>query len=516
MAGNGEQPQRRDPPRRPRAARDRRRARRSSATQNQTIKATSSRNGDTVIGDLAGNHARRRALRRATRRRTSALTAERARRDRRRRSTGSPRFLQQLRPTMVSLGNDGRQHDAGAARPHASRRVSCSTFFDDAGPFADASKPAFEALGKASVTGAQAVKAAGPTVTAAAHVLPRHARAGQQPRRSSCSTSTTATAPSRTTRAPRSSSARRQEAATRASRRCSVRLRPVDGDQLLRPERPPAERVNGFVSPCANYVDAATRAQKIAAQPGLRSAARPTSAPPSRASTAPDTSDKTLIRDGASVSVSDGTPTGAGAPRRRRLPVRQRRQAGAHSAGGAKRPGPRRRLARNADGHRRPPGPIKTLVGGAKRRPKVGVSAPRRPTRRASALGRPVPPRLPPRAMNRRTRGIRRRQSRARRRGHDARGRRRGVPRLQRQQRPAVRARRASSTCRSANGAKLVKGNEVREGGFRVGVVEDMTPVRLPNGTVGAELKLKLDKKERARSRSTRTCVIRTALGARA
>ena len=46
-----------------------------------------------------------------------------------------------------------------------------------------------------------------------------------------------------------------------------------------------------------------------------------------------------------------------------------------------------------------------------------------------------------------------------------------------------------------SNGANLVKGNEVREGGFRVGVVEQMAPVRLPDGTVGAQLKLKLDKK---------------------
>jgi virulence factor Mce-like protein len=46
-----------------------------------------------------------------------------------------------------------------------------------------------------------------------------------------------------------------------------------------------------------------------------------------------------------------------------------------------------------------------------------------------------------------------------------------------------------------SNGANLVKGNDVREGGFRVGVVEQMAPVRLPDGTVGAQLKLKLDKK---------------------
>jgi virulence factor Mce-like protein len=46
-----------------------------------------------------------------------------------------------------------------------------------------------------------------------------------------------------------------------------------------------------------------------------------------------------------------------------------------------------------------------------------------------------------------------------------------------------------------SNGANLVKGNDVREGGFRVGVVEDMAPVQLHDGTVGAQLKLKLDKK---------------------
>jgi virulence factor Mce-like protein len=45
------------------------------------------------------------------------------------------------------------------------------------------------------------------------------------------------------------------------------------------------------------------------------------------------------------------------------------------------------------------------------------------------------------------------------------------------------------------NGAELVKGNEVRSGGFRVGVITDMVPKRLPNGKVAAILKLKLDQK---------------------
>ena len=46
-----------------------------------------------------------------------------------------------------------------------------------------------------------------------------------------------------------------------------------------------------------------------------------------------------------------------------------------------------------------------------------------------------------------------------------------------------------------ANGANLIKGNEVHSGGFRVGVVSDMTPVVLPSGKVGAKLTLKLDRK---------------------
>jgi virulence factor Mce-like protein len=48
---------------------------------------------------------------------------------------------------------------------------------------------------------------------------------------------------------------------------------------------------------------------------------------------------------------------------------------------------------------------------------------------------------------------------------------------------------------RVPNGANLVPGNEVRAGGFRVGVVDDMEPVQLASGEVGAELTLKLDER---------------------
>jgi virulence factor Mce-like protein len=48
---------------------------------------------------------------------------------------------------------------------------------------------------------------------------------------------------------------------------------------------------------------------------------------------------------------------------------------------------------------------------------------------------------------------------------------------------------------RVANGANLVRGNEIRAGGNRVGVISDMQPVRLADGRTGAELTLQLDKK---------------------
>jgi virulence factor Mce-like protein len=46
-----------------------------------------------------------------------------------------------------------------------------------------------------------------------------------------------------------------------------------------------------------------------------------------------------------------------------------------------------------------------------------------------------------------------------------------------------------------ASGSNLVKGNEVREGGFRVGVVEKIDPVTLKDGKTVSRLQLKLDKK---------------------
>jgi ABC-type transporter Mla subunit MlaD len=65
-----------------------------------------------------------------------------------------------------------------------------------------------------------------------------------------------------------------------------------------------------------------------------------------------------------------------------------------------------------------------------------------------------------------------------------------------------------------ANGANLVKGNEVREGGYRIGVVSDMIPVKLPDGRIGARLQLKLDQKSGPVPIDTRVIIRpRSALG---
>ncbi len=45
-----------------------------------------------------------------------------------------------------------------------------------------------------------------------------------------------------------------------------------------------------------------------------------------------------------------------------------------------------------------------------------------------------------------------------------------------------------------ANGSNLVVGNDVREGGFRIGLVSALKPIELPNGTPGAQLTLQLNK----------------------
>ena len=47
-----------------------------------------------------------------------------------------------------------------------------------------------------------------------------------------------------------------------------------------------------------------------------------------------------------------------------------------------------------------------------------------------------------------------------------------------------------------ANGANLLPGNEVREGGYRIGIVKDMKPRPLPGGGIGALVTLQIDEKQ--------------------
>ena len=54
-----------------------------------------------------------------------------------------------------------------------------------------------------------------------------------------------------------------------------------------------------------------------------------------------------------------------------------------------------------------------------------------------------------------------------------------------------------------ANGSELVAGNDVREGGYLIGIVSALKPVTIENGQTGAQLTLKLNKSY-GRSRSTR------------
>ena len=45
-----------------------------------------------------------------------------------------------------------------------------------------------------------------------------------------------------------------------------------------------------------------------------------------------------------------------------------------------------------------------------------------------------------------------------------------------------------------ASGSDLVAGNEVREGGFRIGLVQQLKPIQLKSGQIAAQLTLQLQK----------------------
>jgi virulence factor Mce-like protein len=65
------------------------------------------------------------------------------------------------------------------------------------------------------------------------------------------------------------------------------------------------------------------------------------------------------------------------------------------------------------------------------------------------------------------------------------------------------------------DGSNLVPGNDVLEGGHRIGFVSAMNPVGLRNGTTGAQLALKLSKNEKVPVDSTVTVRLRSVLGSK-
>jgi virulence factor Mce-like protein len=119
------------------------------------------KNADKVIGDMSDN---RKQVARwvVTADRTSRASAER-RSDIAAGFHKLPGFLEQLRPAMNDLGNVATEQTP-ALRTLSASAPNLKTFFDQLGPFSDVSRPAFRALGKASVTGRRAVVAARPTV----------------------------------------------------------------------------------------------------------------------------------------------------------------------------------------------------------------------------------------------------------------------------------------------------------------------------------------------------------------
>ena len=197
----------------------------------------------------------------------------------------------------------------------------------------------------------------------------------------------------------------------------ALRLLPDPGDEPLRLRRPHPEGLGLLDSGCATYFDAEPR-RRIPTLEALPREPRPQ--PAGHQQPRPD--EDRDARDSA-----------------RSRPARRPR-AGDHAADRTA-PGPARsrRAASEAEHHqgaaaRSSAGCCPSLTDPGPRR------APRRRLEVPSAVRRhQVPPRLPAGAMSRRTRRIDRRQPGPRGRGHDARRRRRRLPRLQRQQRPAVR-----------------------------------------------------------------------------
>lgn len=129
--------------------------------QQNRILADLVRDGDKVIGDLAGNKTDvARWVEMANR--TSSASAERAD-DIARGWARLPEFLEELGPAMEQLGNVADEQTP-ALRTLSESAGDLKTFFDRLAPFSEASTPAIQALGEASEQGRAAVTAAEGTV----------------------------------------------------------------------------------------------------------------------------------------------------------------------------------------------------------------------------------------------------------------------------------------------------------------------------------------------------------------
>jgi virulence factor Mce-like protein len=117
---------------------------------------------DRVVGDLDEN--RKDVGRFVTEARQTAQASAERRADIAAGFRELPGFLEQLAPTMQSLGNVADDQRTALHELDASS-TELTELFDELGPFADASRPAFRSLGGASKTGDRAVKAAPPVIS---------------------------------------------------------------------------------------------------------------------------------------------------------------------------------------------------------------------------------------------------------------------------------------------------------------------------------------------------------------
>jgi phospholipid/cholesterol/gamma-HCH transport system substrate-binding protein len=370
-----------------------------------------------------------------------------------------PTFLRELRPTLQELGRTV-DRQTPALRNLDVAAGDLVTFLDTLGPFADSSRPAVRTLARAARQGRTTVEGARPQVRRlrrAARQLPRSGRTS----RSRSSTSTT-----RRTRWRRIRGRPAAGRATRPGGAAALRLPPIADHEPRRCQRPPAEGLGLPGQPLRGL-----RRRDVGQGEdtrSLRRAARPE--PAWNQQPRPD-------RD----------PDGGG-------------HAGRASRQGLARgpPGPRGALHRARAGARRArarPAGRRGPLQGPGRRPRRGRAARRGPRDAAGAQGRREPSGLPD--------GDRmKRRSQASIVANPvlvgavttlivtiavflAYNANNGLPFV-----PTTQLK-----IQVSNGANLLPGNEIREGGERIGVVSDMRALRLPDGTVGAEATLKIDEK---------------------